>query len=112
MLKARGAYLGERIVLGITPLHVHALTLFLGCRASRAVACWPRVDLRAEAISPNDTTTELPWPAVLLTNRFGKPLAELQVLQHDDDAWDLLTLLLRCSSVRQVRDARSDNCDY
>ena len=30
ILKARGAYLGERIVLGITPLHVHALAVFFG----------------------------------------------------------------------------------
>jgi hypothetical protein len=112
MLKARGAYLGERIVLGITPLHVHALAVFLGYRVSRAVGCWPRVDLCGEPISPNGRPAELLWPALLLTNRYGKALAELQVLQHDEDAWHLLTLLLRRSAVPQSRDSRPDNCDH
>jgi hypothetical protein len=112
MLKARGAYLGERIVLGVTPLHVHAVAVFLGSRISRAVACWPIVELHVEPISPNGRITALPWPAVLLTNRFGKALAELQVLQHDDDAWDLLALLLGRTTSPQSHESRSDNCDH
>jgi hypothetical protein len=98
ILKARGAYLGERIVLGVTPLHVHALAVFLGHRASRAIACWPRVEVCIEPVAPNGNAVNPLWPALLVTNRYRKALAELQVLHSDDDAWHLFTLLLRPSS--------------
>jgi hypothetical protein len=97
ILKARGAYLGERIVIGATPLHVHARALFLGHRVSRAVACWPRAELCAVPICALGDTVEPVWPALLLLDRHRRALGELQVLRRDDDAWSLLTMLLRRS---------------
>jgi hypothetical protein len=95
LLKAKGAYLGERIVLGVTPLHVCAVSVLFGGRASRLVGRWPRTELRAEPVCPLGTPPEVLWPALLLTDRHRGCLAELQTLDHDDDAWRLLTLLLR-----------------
>jgi len=97
LLKARGAYLGERILLGVTPLSVHALAVFLRGRTSRGVACWSRSDVCAELISPRGRAREALWPALLLTDRGGSSLVELQVSHYDDDAWQVLTLLLRAS---------------
>jgi hypothetical protein len=95
LLKARGAYLGEHIVLGVTALHVHALALFFGGRSSRAVACWRRVDVRSELVAPRGRDGEGLWAALLLTDCHRNNLVELQVLHSDDDAWQVMTLLLR-----------------
>jgi hypothetical protein len=95
LLKARGAYLGERIVLGVTPLHVYALSLLFGGRVSRLVACWPRAELLAEPVCALCNAQDVLWPALLLTDRYHRCLAELQTLDHDDEAWRVLALLLR-----------------
>jgi len=95
MLKARGAYLGERIVLGVTALHVHAVAVFFGNRVGRSVGCWRRAELCAAPVGALGDTVEPVWPALLLTDRYRKCLAELQVLQRDDDAWHVLAMLLR-----------------
>jgi hypothetical protein len=94
LLKARGAYLGERVVVGVTPSHVHALVLLFGGRTSRLVSRWPRAELRAEPVSPLGSACAMPWPALLLMDRYRRTLAELQVLECDDEAWRLLALLL------------------
>jgi hypothetical protein len=96
LLKARGAYLGERIVLGVTALHVHAIALFLGNRIGRSVGCWPRAELCAAPVSALGDTVEPVWPALLLTDHCRRSLAELQVLRRGDDAWRVLAMLLRC----------------
>ena len=95
LLKARGAYLGARVALGVTALHVHALALFGGYRFVRVVGCWPRAEVYATPIFALGDTVDPVWPAVLLTDARGKPHAELQVLERDDDAWELLVLLTR-----------------
>ena len=62
ILKADGSYFGERVVLGVTPLHLHALLVFFGGRLSRSVVCWPRSDIsvalvtRAAATHPRHRT--------------------------------------------------------
>jgi hypothetical protein len=93
LLKARGAYLAERVALGVTPLNVHALALFLGRRVARVVGCWSREDLRATLVSPIGDTTDPIWPALLLTDAYGRRHAELQLLERTDDGWNLLALL-------------------
>jgi hypothetical protein len=95
LLKARGVYLGERIVVGVTPLHVHVLALLFGGRASRLVAQWPREELRSEPVRALGNAADAPWPAVLLADRHGRGLAELRASEHDDEAWEVLILLLR-----------------
>lgn len=95
LLKARGAYLGERVVLGVTPLHLHALAVFCGCRMSRAVGRWSRGEVVATAVCAMTDHIEPLWPALLISRRDGRDIAELQVLRRDDHAWRVLALLLR-----------------
>jgi hypothetical protein len=95
LLKARGAYLGERVVIGVTPLHVYLLALLFGGRASSLVARLPRDELRAELVGALGNAADALWPAVLLADRSRRCLAELQPLEHDDEAWQVLALLLR-----------------
>jgi hypothetical protein len=93
MLKARGTFLAERVALGATPLHVHAFALFFGRRIARPVACWPRGDVYTTPIRALGGTPDPDWPALLLTDASGKPRAELQILERDADAHELLVLL-------------------
>ena len=97
------AALGARVALGVTALHVHALALFVGHRFVRAVGCWPRAEVYATPIFALGDTVDPVWPAVLLTDARGKPRAELQVLERDDDAWELLVLLTR-HQLRTIRE--------
>lgn len=94
LLKASGAYLGGRVVLGVTPLHVHALVVAFGRCIARPIACWPRAELSASPIVALGDTGDLAWPALLISNRDGKVLAELQAIRRDDEAWRVLALLL------------------
>jgi len=103
LLKARGAYLGARVALGVTALHVHALALCVGHRFVRVVGCWPRVEVYTTPICALGDTVDPVWPALLLTDARGKPHAELQVLERDDDAWELLVLLTR-HQLRTIRE--------
>ena len=100
LLKARGTYLAETVVLGITPLHVHALGLFLGRWFVRDVACWARAELCATRVAARGVPDDPDWPALLLMSNHRKPFAELQVMQRDDDARKLVALLLRPSCER------------
>lgn len=93
LLKARGAYLAETVALGVTPLHVHAIGLFLCRRVARVVGSWRRDELYASFVDALDNRADSSWPALLLTDACGTPRAELQVLQRDDDAWNLLALV-------------------
>jgi hypothetical protein len=94
LLKARGAYLAERVILGVTPLHVHAVAVFARGHIARAVGCWAREDVLATPVCAAGDHVEPAWPALLLARRHGRAIAELQVLRHDDGAWRVLALLL------------------
>jgi len=95
LLKARGAYLADTVALGVTPLHVHALGLFLGRRIVRAVGSWPRDELYATPVDALGDTRDPTWPALLLTDAYRRPHAELRLIERHDDAWDLLAMLTR-----------------
>jgi hypothetical protein len=95
LLKACGAYLGERIALGATALHLHAVSLFFGHRLARVVGSWPRADVYATPLCALGDKVEPAWPALHLTDARGKSRAELQVVERDDDAWELLVMLMR-----------------
>jgi len=96
ILKARGVYLAERVVLGVTPLHVLALEPHFGHRAARSLGCWPRGSVRALPTDAVGDRAEPAWPAIILADDHWKLLAELQVIECDDDAWRLLAMLLQC----------------
>jgi hypothetical protein len=94
LLKARGAFLAERVLIGLTPLHIHALAVHFAGHALREVGCWRRGELFATAVPAVGDTALPPWPALLLTNRRGDEIAELQVAIRNDDAWTVLTQLV------------------
>ncbi len=101
-LKARGAFLAETVALGVTPLHVHALGLFLGRRVVRTFGCWPCAELYATPVDVRGDSGDPAWPALLLTDSYGRPHAELRLLDRDDDAWELL-VTLTCHQVPRIR---------
>ena len=92
ILKADGSYFGERVVLGITPLHVHVLVVFFGGRVSRVAACWPRSDISVSVVpARGKASSNL---ALLLRNRALNRRVELQALYDNGDAGILLRLLV------------------
>jgi hypothetical protein len=106
LLKARGAYLGERILLGATPLDVYALVVFANGRIRHLVARWPRAGIVVSRVSakrhrhePRDPT----WPALLITS-YGRTLAELQAIDRTDAAERLVDLL--CAGCSLLPDHR------
>ena len=102
LLKSRGVYLGERILLGITPLHLYAIELVAGGRLQCVVGRWQREDLVPTTVLAQRGRTEIHdphWPAVLVTRRRGRPLAELQVVDRDRETGRLLDLLLSGRSI-------------
>jgi hypothetical protein len=98
ILKADGSYFGERVILGITPLHMHALVVFFGGRVSRVVACWPRSDISASVVPARGKASKASHTALLLRNRALSRKVELQALYDDEDTLVLIRLLLACHS--------------
>jgi hypothetical protein len=94
LLKARGAYLAERVLIGVTALHVHASAVYFAGHALRELGCWARREVVVTPIAAAGDPAETPWPALRFTGDGGRDLAELQVVLHDDDSWDVLTQLL------------------
>jgi hypothetical protein len=102
LLKARGAYLGERVLLGLTPLHLYAVELLVGGRIRRVVARSARADLAVEIVAANRSrreTGDQRRPALLISRRDGWPFAEVQVVEPDADSERLVALLLSGSSI-------------
>jgi len=96
ILKACCAYLGERVILGVTPLHVHAVDLALGGHLARTVGRWGRDELLIAPVAAKRTRVrnDPNWPAIVVCFRSGRPIAELQVLRHDEEAERVVELLL------------------
>jgi hypothetical protein len=102
LLTARGAVLGERLLLGVTPLDLYAIDLILGGRLGRLVARWSRDDLVVQMVAAKrgrrDAADPL-WPALLISLRTGIPSAEVQVVERDSDSERLVALLLTGRSI-------------
>jgi hypothetical protein len=100
LLKARGAYLAERVVVAVTPLEVYAITLHFRGRVRRCVGRWPRSQLVGRSVPP--LTVRPPGPAILLTRRDGRDVAELRACASDEESTRLLALLADGSVPRQA----------
>jgi hypothetical protein len=94
MMKARGTYLGERTILAITPLDVYAVEILFGGRIQRAIRRWTRSDLLVSTVTTRGRPAGPRWPALLIANRNGRQLAEVQALTRDDEAERVGQLLL------------------
>jgi hypothetical protein len=94
MMKARGTYLGERTILAISPLHVYAVEMLFGGRIHRGIRRWTRSDLLVSTVTTRGRPAGPRWPALLIANRNGRQLAEVQALTRDDEAEHVAQLLL------------------
>jgi len=111
LLKARGAYLGPDVVVGVTPLEVCVveLTCFGWCR--RRTSCWRWSDIEVRQV-PSCTCADpaVAWPAALVVDHRERELAELRVAHQDQDSFLLMALLLGYRGVPadgRDRDGRS-----
>ena len=96
VLKADGAYLAERVVLAVTPLHAYVIELACFGRIERLIRRWPRASVRVALIAAHGRTRDASWPALRITNPRGRLVAEVQALHHDA-ATELVTELLLLS---------------
>jgi hypothetical protein len=94
MMKARGTYLGERTILAITALDVYAVEISFGGRIERTIRRWARSDLLVSTVTTRGRPAGPRWPAILIANRNGRQLAEVQALTRDDEAEHVARLLL------------------
>jgi hypothetical protein len=94
MMKARGTYLGERTILAITALDVYAVEISFGGRIERTIRRWARSDLLVSTVTTRGRPAGPRWPAILIANRNGRQLAELQALTRDGEAEHVARLLL------------------
>jgi hypothetical protein len=91
LLKADAAYLAERILIAVTPLHVFAFALGPISWARRNGIAWSRSELvvRSTPVKGDATTAS----AFLMTDRTGCPRLELASLSDDPDTMRVLDLL-------------------
>jgi hypothetical protein len=94
VMKGRGIYLGERVVLAITPLDVYAVETLFGGRMHRTIRRWSRSDLFVSTVTTRGRPASPRWPALLVATREGRQLADVQALHHDDEAEHVGQLLL------------------
>ena len=107
LLKARGAYLGPDVVVGVTPLEVCVVELACFGRFRRRTSCWRRSDIEVRQVTPcGCADPEVAWPAALVVDRRERELAELRVAHEDQDSWLLLALLFGSRGVPTGRDHR------
>jgi hypothetical protein len=102
IMKARGTYLGERVVLAFTPLDVYAVELLFWGRLHRTICRWSRSELFVSMVVTRGREPDPRWPALLIASRRGRLLAEVQALIRDNDAERVGKLLL--AGNRALRD--------
>jgi hypothetical protein len=93
ILKARGVYLAERVLLAVTPIDVYALHLVLGRWVLRPLGRWRRAELGVTLLEPCGDGENTRCTALLLTNQ-ERALAALQAVRPDDEAERVVDLLL------------------
>jgi len=93
MLKARGTYLAERVILGVTAIEACALELALGHFIVRILGRWRRVDLVVHTVDAHGTAGPSGVPALSLADH-NRELAELQALRADHETARVVDLLL------------------
>jgi hypothetical protein len=93
-LKAAGVYLAERVLLAVTPLDLYVVELLLQGQIHRTIRQWPRTDLRTAAVTAEGRTHNPRFPALLIANRTGRLLAEVQPVHLGPDTVEVLKLLI------------------
>jgi hypothetical protein len=84
LLKARGVYAAERVVIAVTPLDVHAIAVLFRGRVRRPVWTAPRSQLVGYVVPAVGTSAA--GSAFVLTLRHGRELAELLPCGCDEES--------------------------
>jgi hypothetical protein len=93
VMKARGTYLGEIVVLAVTPLDVFVIEALQG-RVHRAIRTWSRHDLSVATVTSYCGAPDPRWPALLISSRNGRQLGDVQAVNRDEEAERVGQLLL------------------
>lgn len=89
LLKGRGAYLGERVLVAVTTLEIVALALVpIGFGRNRLA--WRRSEVVAHAVVARTNPTEIPLPAFVLGGRGRGRRLELAALTDDESTASVL----------------------
>ena len=94
ILKSQGAYLAERLLVGVTPLHVHVVRLVFGGRLARPAERWERDEIDVVPVPSHGRELDPVGLALRVARRTGRPLAELQPLHRDRETERVVDLLL------------------
>jgi hypothetical protein len=99
LLKARRAYVGEKVVLAVTPLDVLVVELLLGGRIHRVVRRWARHEMLVVVVPAVGRDADPAWPAVWIARASRTMGAELRPRHHDAASRRVLDLILSGTSV-------------
>src|SRR5262249_42950535 len=102
VLKSRGAYLADRVLLAVTPLEVIAIALGPVSSRFREVLRWRRDAMLVRAIESNARTGRERRPAFLIAG-LGAPRLELAPLGGDENTNSVLQLLFGISNHPGIR---------
>jgi hypothetical protein len=101
LLKGRGAYLGERVLVAVTTVEVVAIAHTPISFGRRRLA-WKRQDLVARAVAPKTQGCEVPLPAFVLAGRGRTPHIELAALADDEPTASVLGHLFTASDYERL----------
>ena len=93
LLKSRGSYFAERVLLAITPLEVVAIALDLFAVGGVRRRVWKRSDLRVRTI-PSRAETDVDGPALALSCHGSFPVIEIAPIADDDATGAVIDSLL------------------
>jgi len=102
VLKSRGAYLADRVLLAVTPLEVIAIALGPVSSRFREVLRWRRDTMLVRAIESNVGDGRARRPAFLIAG-LGAPRLELAPLGGDENTNSVLQLLFRIGNHPGIR---------
>jgi hypothetical protein len=92
LLKGKGCYHGERLVVAVTPLDV--VTFELGrWWGVRAELRWSRSSMIVRRVATQGSSDDREWPAFRLSGAGGLPAVELVIRHRDENAAAVMQLL-------------------
>jgi hypothetical protein len=93
LLKSRGSYFAERVLLAVTPLEVVAIAMDLFAVGGTRRRVWKRSELRVQTI-PSRAETHVDGPALLLSCLGSFPVIEIAPIADDDATFAVMENLL------------------
>jgi hypothetical protein len=94
LMKSRGVYLSERILVAVTPVEVVAIALDAAAFGRTRRRVWTHEDLRVDVI-PSRAGAGAPGPALCLSRHGRSPVIEIAPIMDDDASASVVERLLR-----------------